>query len=258
MKIFDPRSPGWCSGAGVPLARLVLEAALEVELVAHLGYPKHGSHGRLAGSNSRNGARVKRVQTIFGPVEVKVPRDRWGTFQPVTIGKWQRQVAGLDRLVLALAARGTPLANRVELLGTVYSSSFGAPVIAEIAASVHRHTSAWHERSLSGSYPLLVGDRVSVSLPLQSDASRPVHTILGVTPQGGAELLGVWASSGRSVAEGWRHIASDLACRGVRDVSTVVSLDPTDVENLAFGWPGAHVAQPSPHDGGEVGWQRSI
>ena len=151
-----------------------------------------------------------------------------------------------------------PVTERIDLLRSVYCSSIGVPVLAEMAASVYRHAASWHERSLSASYPLLIGDRVSVSLRAGTCASRPVHTVLGVTPQGDAELLGVWASVGPSVSESWRHIASELHVRGVRDVSTVVSLDGPDGENLLVGWPDASVVRPSSQVGDRVGWLGSM
>ena len=71
------------------LAKLVLEAGLEAEMTAHLGYDRHAVEGRN-GANSRNGTRTKTVITEVGPVEIEVPRDRAGTFEPVTVAKRAR------------------------------------------------------------------------------------------------------------------------------------------------------------------------
>jgi putative transposase len=68
------------------LTKTVLESALDVELTEHLGYDKHDPAGRGSG-NSRNGTRSKRLLTELGPVEVDVPRDRAGTFEPVIVKK---------------------------------------------------------------------------------------------------------------------------------------------------------------------------
>src|SRR5688572_3889566 len=101
--------------AGVPLTgeggllkqltKMVLEAALQGEMDAHLGYGKHEPAGRNKG-NSRNGSRSKTVVTDIGPVEVEVPRDRDASFTPQMVAKRQRRLSGVDELVISLTARG--------------------------------------------------------------------------------------------------------------------------------------------------------
>jgi hypothetical protein len=91
-------------GVLAEVTKLVLEAGLEVEMDEHLGYAKHAAAGR-DGGNSRNGRRTKTVLTGVGPVEIMVPRDRGGTFEPVTVRKRQRRLGDVDTLVLSLSAR---------------------------------------------------------------------------------------------------------------------------------------------------------
>ena len=87
------------------LTKTVLEAALDEELTEHLGYDKHATVGRGSG-NSRNGTRAKKVITdACGQVEIEVPRDRNGTFEPVIVGKRQRRITDVDRVVMSLYAR---------------------------------------------------------------------------------------------------------------------------------------------------------
>lgn len=87
------------------LTKRVLESALEGEITDHLGYEKHETVGRGSG-NSRNGTRAKSVLTDVGPVEVKVPRDTGGTFEPQIVKKRQRRLTGVDKMVLSLSAKG--------------------------------------------------------------------------------------------------------------------------------------------------------
>lgn len=93
------------SGLLTGLTKTVLETALEEEISEHLGYDKHDSVGRN-GKNSRNGIRSKTVLTEVGPVEIDVPRDREGSFEPQMVKKRQRRLEGVDQLVLSLTARG--------------------------------------------------------------------------------------------------------------------------------------------------------
>ena len=87
------------------LTKDVLEAGLEAEMSEHLGYDKHDPAGDNTG-NSRNGTRSKTVLTDVGPVEVEVPRDRGGSFEPQLVKKRQRRLTGVDELVISLTAKG--------------------------------------------------------------------------------------------------------------------------------------------------------
>ena len=87
------------------LTKRVLESALEGEITDHLGYERHDAVGRGSG-NSRNGSRAKTVLTDVGPVEMKVPRDRAGSFEPQIVKKRQRRLTGVDEMVLSLSAKG--------------------------------------------------------------------------------------------------------------------------------------------------------
>ena len=87
------------------LTKTVLETALDAEMAEHVGYDKHDPAGRNGG-NFRNGTRAKTVLTEVGPVQIEVPRDRDGSFEPVIVRKRQRRLDGIDQIVLSLTARG--------------------------------------------------------------------------------------------------------------------------------------------------------
>jgi transposase-like protein len=87
------------------LTKRVLEAGLEAEMTDHVGYDKHDPAGRNGG-NSRNGTRSKTVITEVGPVELYVPRDRDGSFDPKLVRKRQRRLGGVDEMVISLSAKG--------------------------------------------------------------------------------------------------------------------------------------------------------
>ena len=103
------------------LTKTVLETALEVELEDHLGYPKHAPVGRDKG-NSRNGSRSKTVLTEVGEVELDVPRDREGSFEPQIVKKRQRRLSGVDELVILLAAKGLTTGEIAAHFADVYGA----------------------------------------------------------------------------------------------------------------------------------------
>jgi len=204
------------------VVKIVLEAALEAEIVEHLGYPKYGHTGRRPGSNSRNGTRHKTVATWCGPIDIHVPRDRWGTFQPVTVGKWQRRPAGLDRLVLASAAKDAPHEETVELLSRVYRGSVRRELLDAITTTIGMRMQPWHERALSPSYSAVLLDRIVLRSRHTEVRSRPIHTVLGVAGDGQQELLGLWIANGETTAELWSAIRADLRRRGVGQATQIV------------------------------------
>lgn len=87
------------------LTKRLLESALEGEITDHLGYDKHDPAGKNSG-NSRNGTGSKTVLTDVGPVEITVPRDRHGSFEPKIVKKRQKRLTGVDEMVISLTAKG--------------------------------------------------------------------------------------------------------------------------------------------------------
>ncbi len=115
------------------LTKRVLESALEGEITDHLGYEKHDAEGRDSG-NSRNGTRAKTVLTDVGPVEVKVPRDLAGTFEPQLVKK-RRRLTGVDERVLSLSAKGLTHGEISAHLAEVYGAEISKQTISTITDS---------------------------------------------------------------------------------------------------------------------------
>lgn len=113
------------------LTKQVLETGLEVEMEEHLGYEKHAAEGRN-GENSRNGTRSKTVITEVGPVDLDVPRDRDGSFEPKTVKKRQRRPDGVDSMVISLTAKGLTTGEVEAHLMEVYSTEISRETISKI------------------------------------------------------------------------------------------------------------------------------
>jgi putative transposase len=129
------------------LTKTVLETALEVEMEDHLGYAKHAPAGRDKG-NSRNGTRSKTVLTEVGEVEVDVPRDRDGSFEPQIVKKRQRRLSGVDELVISLAAKGLTTGEIAAHIADVYGAEVSRDTISRITDRVLEEMVAWQSRPL--------------------------------------------------------------------------------------------------------------
>jgi transposase-like protein len=129
------------------LTKAVLESALEGEITDHLGYDKHDPAGK-DGGNSRNGTRSKTVLTDIGPVEIDVPRDREGSFEPAIVKKRQRRLTGVDEMVLSLSAKGLTHGEISAHLAEVYGADVSKTTISTITDKVMDGMAEWQNRPL--------------------------------------------------------------------------------------------------------------
>ena len=127
------------------LTKTVLETALEAEITDHLGYDKHDPMGRN-GQNSRNGSRPKTVLTEIGPIEIEVPRDRDGTFEPGIVRKRQRRLNGVDQIILSLSARGLTTGEIAAHFAEVYEATVSRDTISR---SPTRYSRRWQSGEIA-------------------------------------------------------------------------------------------------------------
>ena len=172
------------------LTKMVVEGALEGELDDHLGYSKHDPEGRNGG-NSRNGYREKTVITEAGPVELSVPRDRDASFEPVIVARRQRRLTGIDDLVISLSAKGLTHGEIAAHLAEVYGAEVSRQTITAITDRVMEGLAEWQSRPLDAVYAVIFIDAINVKIREGQVASRPVYLALGVTVDGGRDVLGL-------------------------------------------------------------------
>ena len=203
------------------VAKRVIETGLEVEMTEHLGYAKHAADGRDHG-NSRNGTRTKTVITELGPIEIDVPRDRDGTFEPATVRKRQRRLEGVDAMVLSLTAKGLTTGEVAAHLAEVYGASVSKDTISKITDAVLEEMAGWLIRPLDRVYPVLFIDAIHVKVRDGQVANRAFYCAIGVTVDGRRDILGIWPSPGGEGAKFWLGVLTELRNRGVADVCIVV------------------------------------
>lgn len=203
------------------LTKTVLESALEGEITDHLGYDKHDPAGK-DGGNSRNGSRSKTVLTDVGPVEIDVPRDREGSFEPAIVKKRQRRLTGVDEMVLSLSAKGLTHGEISAHLAEVYGANVSKTTISTITDKVMDGMAEWQNRPLDRVYPVVFIDAINVKIRDGQVANRPIYVALAVTAEGHRDILGLWAGDGGEGAKHWLRVLSELKNRGVDDVLMLV------------------------------------
>src|SRR6266566_366787 len=204
------------------LTKTVLETALSEEMTERLGYEKHDPAGAGSG-NIRNGTRGKTVLTeASGQVEIDVPRDRVGTFEPQIVRKRQRRLTGDDERVLSLYAKGLTTGEISAHFAEIYGASVSKETISRITDKVIEEMSDWCNRPLDGVYAAIFVDAVMVKVRDGQVANRPIYAAIGVTLAGDKDILGLWAGTGGEGAKFWMSVLTDLKNRGVKDTFFVV------------------------------------
>jgi len=200
------------------LTKTVLETALAEEMTDHLGYAKH-EPADTGGGNVRNGTRAKTVLTEHsGHVEIDVPRDRAGTFEPRIVKKRQRRLSGVDEIVLSLYAKGLTTGEISAHFAEIYGASVSKETVSRITDKVIEEMTDWSHRPLDGVYAAVFIDAIVVKVRDGQVANRPFYAAIGVTLDGDRDILGLWAGSGGEGAKFWMSVLTDLRNRGIKDV----------------------------------------
>jgi putative transposase len=195
----------------------VIETALGAELTEHLGYPR-GQPPPAGTGNHRNGSTDKTVQTELGPVAVRTPRDRDGSFDPKLVAKRQTRLAGLDDRILGLYAGGMSVRDIEEHLSDLYGVEIKRDTISRVTDAVVADVEAWRTRPLDAVYPIAYFDCLMVKVREdRSVRTRACYLAIGVTVEGDREVLGIWWQDSEG-SKFWLAVLNDLHQRGVGDI----------------------------------------
>lgn len=217
----------------------VLETALGEEMTEHLGHEKNRADTERDTANVRNGTRPKTViSDAVGEVEIDVPRDREGTFDPAIVKKRQKRLGSVDEVVLSLYAKGLTTGEISAHFADIYGASVSKETVSRITDKVLAEMEEWANRPLDSVYAAIFIDAVHVKVRDGQVANRPVYAAIGVTLDGRRDVLGLWMGTGGEGAKYWMSVLLDLKNRGVRDVFFLVCDGlkgiPEVVENV---WP---------------------
>ena len=216
----------------------VLETALNEEMTEHLGHEKHRAPGAREATNVRNGTGSKTVLThASGQVELEVPRDREGTFEPVIVGKRQRRLTEVDEIVLSLYARGLTTGEIAAHFDQIYGASVSKETISRITDTVIEEMQSWSTRPLQEAYAAIFIDAIVVKVRDGQVAYRPIYAVIGVSLAGEKDVLGLWAGTGGEGAKFWMSVLTEPRHRGIKD-TLLRGLRRTEGFALpgCFGW----------------------
>ena len=203
------------------LKKALLERALGAELTHHLGYEKGDPGGRGSG-NSRNGTSGKTVLTEDGEIEIEVPRDRAGTFEPIIIAKGQTRFDGFDEKIISLYGRGMSVREIQGHLAELYGTEVSPDLISKVTDAILEEVRDWQSRPLEAVYPVIFFDALRVKIRDEGMVkNKAVYVVLGMNRSGEKEVLGLWIEQTEG-AKFWLKVMNDLRNRGVTDILIAV------------------------------------
>lgn len=216
-----------------------IEAMLRAELDAHLGYASNDK-GPKATANRRNGYTPKRVRGAVGEVEISVPRDRDGTFEPVCVPKGCSELSDIEGRVMSMYARGMSQRDIAATVREIYGFSVSAETVSAITDRVWEELQRWRSRPLEPVYAFMFVDCLYVPVRTGRGArNAAVYAVLAYDLAGRKDVLGLWIAESEG-ARTWMGVFDELRQRGVEDV-LFVSMDGVAglEEGLRAAFPGA-------------------
>ena len=192
-----------------------IEKMLEGELDGHLGYKKNE---QTDSDNSRNGYGKKKIKTQYGESEIKVPRDREASFNPMIVPKRESMVEGLEEVIVSLYAKGMSVSDIEEQIHDVYKFEVSGATISRITAKVAEDIVAWQNRPLEPVYLIVWMDGIVFKVRENSKViNKTVYIAVGLRRDGLKEILGMWLGKNESAAY-WLSVLTDMKARGVEDI----------------------------------------
>ena len=169
--------------------RDVVQTAMEVELDEELGRERcQGAEASETVPNYRNGYSHKTVKTQLGEVEIKVPRDRNGSYEPKLIGKYSRNADGMEEKILALYACGISQRDIAEQIKELYDVEISPELVTKITEKIMPEVTAWQNRPLEKVYPFIFMDAIHYKVKEDHRyVTKAAYVVLGITMDGRKE-----------------------------------------------------------------------
>ena len=200
----------------------VLQTVMEAELEEKLGYEKSERLSDKAENgmtkNYRNWYSKKTVKTQLGEVDVKIPRDRNGEYEPQIIEKYNRNADGMEEKILALYSCGMSRRDISEQIKNLYNVEISDGLVSKIVEKITPEITAWQNRPLDAVYPFVFMDAIHYKVNENHQyITKAAYVVLGIQTDGRKDILGVWIGENES-AKFWLSVMNDLKNSGVKDV----------------------------------------
>lgn len=196
----------------------VLENGLEAELDEELGYSKYDYRNKQT-DNSRNGYSEKTIKTSFGDMDLAVPRDRKGDFDPQMVKKHQTTLSGdIEEKIISMYAKGMTTADIESHIRDIYGLDISDSTISRVTDKILPVVKEWQSRPLESIYAVVFMDAIHFHVRSEGQiVKKAVYIAIGINMDGIKDVLGMWVGENES-AKFWLSIMNGLKNRGVADI----------------------------------------
>jgi putative transposase len=213
----DPKTVFESEGLLDELKKALAERILDAEMDVHLG-----SEAEKAGKNHRNGSSKKTVLTDSSSLELSIPRDRHGHFEPQLIEKYCRRFPGFDEKIIALYARGMSTRDIQAHVRELYGLVISPDLVSAVTNSVLDEVKTWQSRPLESVYAVVYFDALRVKIRDEGTVrNKAVYLAIGIRCSGYKEILGLWIEQNEG-AKFWLKVMTEIKNRGTQDILVAV------------------------------------
>ena len=196
---------------------------LEAELEDHLGYDKYDNKNKNT-KNSRNGYRSKKVKYDFGEIQINIPRDRNGDFEPKVIRNYENDISGIEDQVIGMYSKGMSTRDISSHLKSIYGIDVSHSLVSKITDRVLPLAHEWQNRPLDMIYPIVFMDAIHYKVRSEGRiVNKAAYIAIGINLEGIKEVLGIWIGENES-SKYWLKVLTDIKNRGVKDI-LITSVD---------------------------------
>lgn len=223
LEHYQPKDAGDVQEMLKDLLGDTLQGMLESEMDAKLGYSKYDYQNKET-DDSRNGYSKKTVTSSLGDIELDIPRDRNGEFEPQIVKKHQTDISNIEDQVLSMYAKGMTTRDISAHLKSVYGVDASAEMISHMTDRILPIAKEWQNRPLEKKYAVVFMDAVHFHVRQDSQTiKKAVYVAIGIKLNGRKEVLGMWIGGNES-AKYWLGVLNEIKNRGVEDIM-IVSVD---------------------------------
>lgn len=202
------------NGAIKKLLKNAIEGMLDAELTDELGYEKHSSVGKNTG-NSRNGKSRKTLKNENGEIDISIPRDRNGSFDPVIVKKYERTLGPIEDKIISMYAKGMTTRDIQSHIEEIYGIEVSPTFVSNVTEKIVHIATQWQNRPLDEIYPVVFFDAIHFKVRDEGRViTKAAYTCLGIDINGHKDLLGLWVSPAEG-ANFWVGVITELRNRGV-------------------------------------------
>ena len=200
------------------LFKEVLQEALEAELEQELGYSRYDYRNKNT-TNTRNGYYKKKVKSdAAGEMEINVPRDRDGAFEPLIIQKHQSDISSMDDKIISMYAKGMSTRDINSHMQSIYGFKVSAETVSKITDKILPIVKDWQNRPLQDIYAITFLDGMVFNVKQNGTVvKKTCYSVIGIDLDGFKDILGIWIGEAES-AKFWLGVLNDLKARGVKDI----------------------------------------